>query len=64
MDLNLYALSNWKCSIGNQNYSLQEGDPIRISVVNISEPPVVRMTAYWRRAYDVITFTVDGGKYC
>lgn len=52
----LYSLIHWRFSIGLQSYSLKEGDPLRVTAFNLDAPPVIVMTAYWKRAYDVITF--------
>lgn len=63
-ELNLFQLQYWKCSIGTTNYTLREGDPLRISVFNIDRAPVITMKAYWERAYDVIKFNVYDELYC
>ena len=63
-ELNLYQLQYWKCSIGTTNYTLREGDQLRIRVFNIDRAPVIKMVAYWERAYDVLKFNVYDELYC
>lgn len=62
--VNWYRFTNWDCAIGNKKYTLREGDPLSVHVFNIDEPPVMRMCAYWERAYDKISFMVGEEKYC
>ena len=63
-NVSLYGFKEWECSIGGIRYVLHEGDPLKINAFNLDCPPVIRMTAYWERAYDVISFLIDGNKYC
>ena len=37
---------------------------MNINTFNLDCPPVITMTAKWQRAYDVISFTIEGNKYC
>lgn len=62
--VSLYGFKYWKCTIGGQNYSLRPGDPIRVNVFNLDSAPVVKMTAYWERAWDVIKFNIYDTLYC
>lgn len=62
--ISLYGFKEWECTIGAIRYVLRQNDPLKISTFNLDCPPVIRMTAYWERAYDVISFTIDENKYC
>lgn len=62
--VSLYGFRNWECTVGGLRYTLKENDPLRINSFNMDSIPVIEMRAYWDRAYDVISFNVDGDKYC
>lgn len=65
LDVYLYKLVNWSWNIGNSRYSVQVGDPIRVNSFNMDSAPVITMTAYWKRAYDIIKFNVyEDATYC
>jgi hypothetical protein len=63
-DVALYGFKNWSCALGGLRYTLRENEPLSVNVFNLDSPPVIQMTAYWERAYDVISFTIDGELYC
>ena len=63
-DVDLYALKYWNCAIGSQGFAIREGDPINLTLFNLDAPPVVKMTAYWERAYDVLKFNIGDATYC
>ena len=63
-EISTYDFKIWNCSIGGLSYSLRENEHIDINTFNLTCPPIITMTAYWQRAYDVIKFTIGEDTYC
>ena len=64
-EVSLYGLKYWKCSIAGRSVNLQVGDPIRVSAFNLNSAPIITMTAYWERAWDVLRFNLyPNSLYC
>lgn len=61
--ISLYGFKHWDCKIGGVRYTLRENEAFGINTFNL-DSPIITMTARWQRAYDVISFLVDGNKYC
>lgn len=62
--VNWYRFTHWVCAIGNKRHVLKQGDQIDVHVFNIDYPPIMSMCAYWERAYDRISFKIEGQTYC